>query len=246
MIDAAVPTEAAAHNEAGAQTDHAAAWLTFLASPAAPKRAMSALELDGYLTGAIVAPSMITPGHWMAGLWGGEQPVFDDAAQIQAVLAAVGAMFNRLSTKIEQSLRRLEAERVCDYRPAFLAAAGKPSHDAVTTWVRGFWKAMALVPTEWSALAADERTQVIIEPFVGFIDLGKDDAFEPAADIDDRLDEAAAAIPRAILLLKKIANLRAARPRPSTSEPVRPTKVGRNEPCPCGSGKKFKRCCGQT
>jgi uncharacterized protein len=21
-------------------------------------------------------------------------------------------------------------------------------------------------------------------------------------------------------------------------------KVGRNEPCPCGSGKKFKRCCG--
>ena len=22
------------------------------------------------------------------------------------------------------------------------------------------------------------------------------------------------------------------------------TKVGRNEPCPCGSGKKFKNCCG--
>jgi uncharacterized protein YecA (UPF0149 family) len=24
-----------------------------------------------------------------------------------------------------------------------------------------------------------------------------------------------------------------------------PAKVGRNEPCPCGSGKKYKRCCGQ-
>jgi len=22
-------------------------------------------------------------------------------------------------------------------------------------------------------------------------------------------------------------------------------KVGRNEPCPCGSGKKFKKCCGE-
>ncbi|MHB1743751.1 MAG: SEC-C metal-binding domain-containing protein [Acidobacteriaceae bacterium] len=21
-------------------------------------------------------------------------------------------------------------------------------------------------------------------------------------------------------------------------------KVGRNEPCPCGSGKKYKKCCG--
>jgi preprotein translocase subunit SecA len=30
-----------------------------------------------------------------------------------------------------------------------------------------------------------------------------------------------------------------------TSEPVRVgTKVGRNAPCPCGSGKKYKRCCG--
>ncbi len=26
----------------------------------------------------------------------------------------------------------------------------------------------------------------------------------------------------------------------------RETKVGRNDPCPCGSGKKYKRCCGST
>ena len=25
----------------------------------------------------------------------------------------------------------------------------------------------------------------------------------------------------------------------------RETKVGRNDPCPCGSGKKYKRCCGR-
>ncbi|MFN8640511.1 MAG: SEC-C metal-binding domain-containing protein [Candidatus Binatia bacterium] len=32
-------------------------------------------------------------------------------------------------------------------------------------------------------------------------------------------------------------------PRP---EPVRreSPKVGRNDPCPCGSGKKHKKCCG--
>ncbi|KJS72629.1 MAG: hypothetical protein JL56_12770 [Desulfotomaculum sp. BICA1-6] len=23
------------------------------------------------------------------------------------------------------------------------------------------------------------------------------------------------------------------------------TKVGRNDPCPCGSGKKYKKCCGK-
>ena len=33
---------------------------------------------------------------------------------------------------------------------------------------------------------------------------------------------------------------------PEVPEPYRRTqpKVGRNEPCPCGSGKKFKKCCG--
>jgi preprotein translocase subunit SecA len=25
---------------------------------------------------------------------------------------------------------------------------------------------------------------------------------------------------------------------------VRGDKVGRNDPCPCGSGKKYKKCCG--
>ncbi|MCL2545100.1 MAG: SEC-C metal-binding domain-containing protein, partial [Clostridia bacterium] len=34
------------------------------------------------------------------------------------------------------------------------------------------------------------------------------------------------------------------------NEPNRPkkaeTKVGRNEPCPCGSGKKYKNCCGKA
>jgi preprotein translocase subunit SecA len=40
---------------------------------------------------------------------------------------------------------------------------------------------------------------------------------------------------------------------PGQAEPVRTTqsrrpadKVGRNEPCPCGSGKKYKRCCGSN
>jgi uncharacterized protein YecA (UPF0149 family) len=36
-----------------------------------------------------------------------------------------------------------------------------------------------------------------------------------------------------------------ATPRPKAETVSRPApKIGRNEPCPCGSGQKFKRCCG--
>ena len=38
------------------------------------------------------------------------------------------------------------------------------------------------------------------------------------------------------------------RPRVASSHPVARSgpKVGRNDPCPCGSGKKFKKCCGSA
>ncbi|GAJ19710.1 unnamed protein product, partial [marine sediment metagenome] len=32
------------------------------------------------------------------------------------------------------------------------------------------------------------------------------------------------------------------RPQPAT---VGSKKIGRNDPCPCGSGKKYKKCCGR-
>lgn len=66
-------------------------------------------------------------------------------------------------------------------------------------------------------------------------------------------------INRAQLALATLAVL-ATGPIPEFEEPTRPglgkksrvsfrskvrqgPKIGRNEPCPCGSGKKFKRCC---
>ena len=30
---------------------------------------------------------------------------------------------------------------------------------------------------------------------------------------------------------------------PLLARPVKKRKIGVNEPCPCGSGKKFKKCC---
>ncbi len=40
-------------------------------------------------------------------------------------------------------------------------------------------------------------------------------------------------------LLKELADAEAA------VKKAKPQKVGRNDPCPCGSGKKYKRCCGR-
>lgn len=41
-------------------------------------------------------------------------------------------------------------------------------------------------------------------------------------------------------LLRQLAEIKASMPQPEEQK-----KVGRNDPCPCGSGKKYKHCCGK-
>jgi len=226
--------------------DPMAAWLGFLASTAAPKTAMSPLELDGYLTGIVVAPQAapILPSEWLPGLWGIEEPIFDDDAQIKAVLGAVMDHYNTLIAAIDRSLQRLETDGSGDYRPLFLKGDDKPTHDAVRIWVRGFWKAMALAPETWSALAEDDRTKVLIQPFVGFFEFQDQEPLDIPDTVDDILDEDAALIPRTVTVLRKLAQIRSAKAYPVA--PDRQRKVGRNDPCPCGSGQKYKRCCGRN
>jgi uncharacterized protein len=210
--------------------------------PAAmPYMAMSALELDGYLTGVVVTPQSppIMPGVWLAPLCG--EHVFDNDFHARLVLGRLLNQYNALEAEIDSSLKRLEANKIADYRPRFLSEGEKPSHDAVRTWVQGFWKAMSLAPQVWSSLVEDERTRIVILPYLGFIDTGEAEPPEIAAD---ELDRRAALIPRTVLTLRKLARM-----RPVSGDPFahqRRSKVGRNDPCPCGSSLKYKRCCSSS
>ena len=72
----------------------------------------------------------------------------------------------------------------------------------------------------------------------GFLDV-MDLDFGPADNIDELLDEAATAIPRATVVPREIAQFS------TGSTAVRLGKIGRNDPCRCGSGLKYKRCAAQ-
>jgi uncharacterized protein len=216
--------------------DSLSTWLGFWTSAAAPKGAMSPMELDGYLTGVAVSPDLLLPSRWLDRIWGENEPTFDSLDQLQTVIAAVMDHHNAIIAALDSGFKQLEAKKPADYRPLFLAASDKPKHDIVRAWARGFGKAMALAPERWGSIAEDERLQPLLAPFVGFLGIADPD-FEPADDIDELLDEAAAAIPRATIILRKIAQFSTA----PTAD--RRNRIGRNDPCPCGSGLKYKRCC---
>ena len=45
--------------------------------------------------------------------------------------------------------------------------------------------------------------------------------------------------------LRRLPEASAGQAEPERPMPAVSQKVGRNEPCPCGSGKKYKQCCGR-
>lgn len=75
----------------------------------------------------------------------------------------------------------------------------------------------------------------------------------PPDEEDHVMEEAAEFIPTCVAAID--AYWRAKRPRlasmpipagPPSQSAQASSKIGRNEPCPCGSGKKFKKCCGKS
>lgn len=58
-----------------------------------------------------------------------------------------------------------------------------------------------------------------------------------------QMDSMVGAVPGGVTM-DLLASLDAGKPVLVGQPVTRPLKIGRNEPCPCGSGKKYKKCCG--
>jgi len=69
----------------------------------------------------------------------------------------------------------------------------------------------------------------------------------PAPDATGRTEPpvSSRSAPRTQPLTSSVLAVHAEPGQPRQGPPVKPNKVGRNEPCPCGSGNKYKRCCGR-
>ena len=217
-------------------------WPDLAAAASSPIWRQPDLALDGYLTGVIIAPRPIPTTYWQGAVLAGDDLLVRGEGHARVTRDTLVSRHAALVGDIDQHLARLERDRVCEYRPAFWPGDGAPSHAAIRRWAVGFSVAMTLAPEAWGRLIEDERTQDLVVPFIGFFQ-SDDPEFEPADDIEERLDQAAAAIPRAILVLRKLAKLRGADGFAANKGTVS-GKIGRNEPCPCGSGIKYKRCCG--
>jgi len=66
----------------------------FLSSDAISEDAMLLSELDGFIAGIVICPSLIVPSEWIPVIWAGEEPVFDNEEQAQNIMRILMDYYN--------------------------------------------------------------------------------------------------------------------------------------------------------
>jgi uncharacterized protein len=203
-----------------------------------PEEAMLLSELDGYLAGVLVCPELILPSEWLPGIWGGEDedgaPVFDSADEMQELVGLVMKHYNAISRALHRQGR---------FAPLYDV---DPRHDEVLweLWIGGFERAMALRPQSW-AMILDSDDEDVVAAMAGLLALVAISEGESELAEEDRhalTEDAPDLIPLWVDALNAWRLEQGIGEAPSRAVPK--TKIGRNDPCPCGSGKKYKKCCG--
>lgn len=215
---------------------------SFLMSDRAPTESMMLSDLDGFLTGIAVGPELVLPSEWLPLIWGGEAPEFADEAEAKAILGTIMGRYNEILRQLQDDA--LDPVFWADRDGALIAA----------DWAEGFLQAIILRADAWKQLFKSKRDSQLLFPILALCgDENGNSLLDLPPDEEDLvMEEAAEFIPDCVTAIA--AYWRAKGPRqvsmPFTAAPPpmerTSTKVGRNDPCPCGSGKKFKKCCGNA
>jgi uncharacterized protein len=204
----------------------------FLNSPQAPPNTMPFEMLDGFLTALVIGPVLVPPSEYVPEIWrdDGSGPTWDSPEQAQHFFNLLMKHWNAIAAR----------------RAANAAHAPYLEHFGDTLpgeqWAGGFLAGIDLRADAWQPIFDDHRADQIVLPIIAL-------SGEVPDEIGERMtpemrETTLAQLPAALQMIA--AYWRSSGGPLPRREPPRSVKVGRNEPCPCGSGKKFKRCCGSA
>jgi uncharacterized protein len=215
----------------------------FLMSDRSPPDSMMLSDLDGFLTGIAVGPELVLPSEWLPLVWGGEAPEFADESEAKVVLGAIMARYNEILRQIADDT----------FAPIFWTARGGTLIAA--DWAEGFLQAIMLRMDAWDRLLKSKPDGQLLIPILALCgdENGESLLGLPPEDEDRIMQEAVEFVPACVTAIAAYWRRKGPKqismpltPGPSSVPHRFASKVGRNDPCPCGSGKKFKKCCGKA
>jgi uncharacterized protein len=202
----------------------------YLMSDSSPAESMLLSDLDGFLTGLAVGPEAIPPDEWLPVIWGETAPQFDDESQAQAVLGAIMGRYDEIVRQIDDEI----------VEPIFWQ-----SGDTVIAWdwADGFVESFALRQRHWTKMVKSEAGMLLV-PIMMLCDpenlLDELEIEEKEQAVDDAIE----VLPGTVLAIAAYWRMSETEKKSVSADLRSVARTGRNDPCPCGSGKKFKKCCG--
>jgi uncharacterized protein len=189
--------------------------------------------LDGYLHAIAIGPTTLMPGQWLPAVFGKDAKSLPPARAFELVLRR----FNDVLASFEEGsdgLNPLWNERI--YRGRY--------YDDAEGWAVGFVDGMQLCLADWQPMLDTDEGKRWYRPIelLGAMDAGPDQ--ERLTRTPAMRAKLALKIPESLWqMYAHWLPLRIAVAERQVAQAVS-NKVGRNEMCPCNSGKKFKKCCG--
>ncbi len=214
----------------------------FLLAPTRPAGTFTYHAVQGFLFAIACSPEMVEPSEWLPVIFNDKPAGFASEEEAQQILGELMALYNSVNTSLPED---------CPVRPDPMANF---DHDApLAGWSRGFLAGHDWLDESWDVELEQEMEDelgAILLALTLFSSRDVAERFQREGDFGpDSLETVAA---RAIELIPDAMASYAHMGRIVLAELYAPveqrvvTKVGRNEPCPCGSGKKFKQCHGST
>ena len=207
----------------------------FLLSGKTPDECMDISSLHGYLTSLAIGPETVMPSKWLPEIWGGEME-WDSTTEAEQVMGLIISFFNtiiKVFTNNPDSFKLLLKSQVASGEEIIL----------LENWCTGFMVGVDIAFDSWELLFESEEDKELMTPVVLFgTDRGRDTMLKIPESSDMKFDNWVDLIQKSVRAIHSFWLPYRKDVHQSTTQAVS-QKVGRNEPCPCGSGKKFKNCC---
>lgn len=186
---------------------------------------------NGLMTAVIIGPELISPDEWL--------PEVVDLSGAQGEIEDMQLLTNLILLEYHKILESLTADEKT-YEPFFW----EDGNERIVTkdWAEGFVHGIRLRPDAWApVLQGDDR----VFGTLLYVLLQKDGLYEELTERglnpEEIFDAAQKETSNIVQSLHDFwAEQRSETPYMATR---RIQKTGRNDPCPCGSGKKYKKCC---
>jgi uncharacterized protein len=211
------------------------------------EKAMNLEMLDGFFTALHCSPETMQPSAYLPELWGGgelpDDEAFENDRQTRSFMELVILFWNDV-------LHRLEKEEV--FLPILLSDESGESFNG-NNWAKGFMRGTEFNYSDWRDLMNDdEHGGLFVTLFALCHEHDSDPELRPYKEpVSEELREKllislSVGVMHTYCYFEPHRKMTAQLARHERTFRREQEKVGRNDPCPCGSGKKHKKCCGQV